>query len=410
MQLTNKHIVLGVTGSIAAYKAADLVRRLQETGAEVRVVMTPSATEFVTPLTFQAVSGNPVHMELLDSEAEAAMGHIQLARWADVVLIAPASANIIAKLAQGIADDLLTTLCVATSAPIAVAPAMNQQMWQDKATQNNIQTLRQRDVFIFGPGEGSQACGETGPGRMLEPEQITQLTAEIFTTGALAGKNVLITAGPTFEDIDPVRYIGNRSSGKMGFALATAAMEAGAKVTLISGPVHLDTPPRITRINVRTAQEMFAAVMEHTPQTNIFISTAAVADYRPKQTTTHKIKKSTEDLTLALTPNPDILATVANSDPGPFTIGFAAETNDIENYAKQKLTDKNLDMIAANQVGQEGRGFESDENALQVFWREGNCVLPQDRKEKLARHLLEIIAEHYRAQQKTNPVTKQQLA
>ncbi|OGT20538.1 MAG: phosphopantothenoylcysteine decarboxylase [Gammaproteobacteria bacterium RBG_16_57_12] len=401
--LHQKHILLGITGSIAAYKSADLVRRLREAGAEVRVVMTRSATGFVTPLTFQALSGNPVHTDLLDATAEAAMGHIELARWADILLIAPASANFIARLTNGMADDLLSAICLATTAPVALAPAMNQQMWQHPATRENILTLQQRQVKLFGPAAGSQACGETGPGRMLEPEELLTLTSEFFSSGLLAGRHVMVTAGPTLEDIDPVRFIGNRSSGRMGFAIAAAAQEAGARVTLISGPVHLPTPRGIRRLDVRSAHDMHEAVINHLEGVDIFIATAAVADYRPYTLAPEKIKKQHDTLHLDLIRNPDILRAVATMPGGPYTVGFAAETHNLAQYAKEKLAEKKLDMICANVVGGEQGGFESEQNALHLFWKDGDRLLPLTDKPRLARQLIEIIAAQY---MKTVPPTR----
>ncbi len=393
--LANKHILLGVTGSIAAYKAAELVRRLREGGAEVRVVLSAGGAEFVTPLTFQALSANPVHSELLDTEAEAAMGHIELARWADAVVVAPASANVIARLAQGRADDLLAAVCLATEAPVAVAPAMNQQMWANAATQDNLQRLRERGMHQFGPAEGDQACGETGLGRMLEATDIARHTAGLFDTGALAGLRVLVTAGPTQEAIDPVRYLSNRSSGRMGYAVAQAAAEAGARVTLVSGPTALPTPPRVARIDVRSAQDMHEAVQEQAGGADIFIATAAVADYRPAAPAEKKIKKTTDTLSLELVRNPDILAGVAALPGGPFTVGFAAETENLLAYARDKLARKGLDMIAANRVGG-GLGFEAEENALSVIDANGVTELPQAAKSQLARRLIVLIAKHFR--------------
>lgn len=392
ISLTNKHILLGVSGSIAAYKSAELVRRLKDAGADVRVVLTAGGGEFVTPLTFQALSGNPVHTDLLNTETEAAMGHIELARWADAVIIAPASANFIARIAQGRADDLLSAICLATHSPIAVAPAMNQQMWANPATQENLQQLNERGVLQFGPGEGNQACGENGPGRLLETEQLTQLTADIFETGSLAGRTVLITAGPTQEAIDPVRYLSNRSSGKMGYAIAQAATEAGAKVILVSGPTALATPPRVERIDVCSAQQMHDAVMQQVTKCDIFIGTAAVADYRPVQIADQKIKKTEDTLTLELQRNPDILAAVAALKNGPFTVGFAAETENLEQQAKEKRERKGLDMIAANVVG-EGIAFESDENALLILTTNDQQTLATASKTKLGRQLIEIISK-----------------
>lgn len=390
ISLSNKHILLGVSGSIAAYKSAELVRRLKDAGADVRVVLTAGGAEFVTPLTFQALSGNPVHTQLLDTEAEAAMGHIELARWADAVIVAPASANFIARLAQGRADDLLSAICLATNSPVAIAPAMNQQMWANAATQENLQQLKQRGVKQFGPGEGDQACGEIGPGRMLEAEQLAKLTAEIFETGSLAGRTVLITAGPTQEAIDPVRYLSNRSSGKMGYAIAQAAVEAGAKVILVSGPTELETPSRVTRIDVRSAQQMHDAVMQQATTSDIFISTAAVADYRPVQIAEQKIKKAEDVLTLELQRNSDILAEVGALKYGPFTVGFAAETENLEQHAREKLDRKHLDMIAANLVG-ENMAFETDVNTLLILTANDKQQLPTANKTILGRQLIEIV-------------------
>lgn len=392
INLSNKRILLGVSGSIAAYKSAELVRRLKESGADVRVVLTQGGAEFVTPLTFQALSSNPVHTELLDTDTEAAMGHIELARWADAVIVAPASANFIARLAQGRADDLLSAICLATESTVAIAPAMNQQMWANAATQENLQQLNKRGVLQFGPGDGNQACGEIGLGRMLEAEQLAQLTADIFETGSLAGRTVLITAGPTQEAIDPVRYLSNRSSGKMGYAIAQAAVEAGANVILVSGPTTLDTPPRVQRIDVRNAQQMLDAVMQQTTNADIFISTAAVTDYRPVNIAEQKIKKTEDTLTLELQRNPDILAEVAALEDGPFTVGFAAETENLEKHAQEKLERKGLDMIAANLVG-EGIAFESDENALLVLTPSSAQQLPTANKFSLGRQLIDIIAK-----------------
>ncbi len=391
ISLNNKHILLGVSGSIAAYKSAELVRRFKDAGAEVRVVLTAGGAEFVTPLTFQALSGNPVSTELLDTEAEAAMGHIELARWADAVIIAPASANFIARLAQGRADDLLSAVCLATAAPIAIAPAMNQQMWANTATQDHVQQLNKRGVLPFGPGEGDQACGDIGPGRMLEAAQLAQLAADIFETGSLAGRTVLITAGPTQEAIDPVRYLSNRSSGKMGYAIAQTAVEAGAKVILVSGPTALTTPSRVERIDVRNAQQMLDAVMQQITECDIFISTAAVADYRPVHIAEQKIKKTEDTLTLELQRNPDILAEVAALQNGPFTVGFAAETENLEQHAREKLQRKGLDMIAANLVG-EGVAFESDDNALLILTANDKHQLATNSKSVLGRQLVELVA------------------
>ncbi len=396
-RLMNKRVLLGVTGGIAAYKAADLVRRLQDVGAQVRVVMTQGACEFITPLTMQALSGHPVHTTLLDPTAEAAMGHIELARWADLVLIAPASANFMARLAHGHGNDLLTTLCLATGAPIAIAPAMNQQMWADLSTQKNQLILQEKGITIFGPGSGSQACGEVGAGRMIEPLEIIQQAAEVFDYQLLTGKHVVITAGPTRESIDPVRYITNKSSGKMGFALAEAAAEAGARVTLIAGPVYLPTPSRVERVDVVRAVDMYETCMNVVEKgCDVFIATAAVADYRPTVTADHKIKKSTEEIHLTLVKNPDIVASVAEHAKRPFTVGFAAETQDVMAYAQGKLVNKKLDMIATNDVSGTNVGFNSDNNALTVIWPSGHKVLPLASKAQIAKQLIELIAIRYK--------------
>ena len=393
--LLNKRVLLGVTGGIAAYKGAELVRRLREQGAEVQVVMTRGAREFITPLTFQALSGKPVRTEIFSAGDEAAMGHIELARWADCVLIAPASANFIARLAAGLADDLLSTLCLASAAPIAIAPAMNQQMWNNPATCANVRVLKERGMNIFGPASGDQACGETGPGRMLEPGQLVEALAEFFKgEGRLCGRRVLITAGPTQEAIDPVRYISNRSSGRMGYALCAAALNVGAEVTLISGPVALQAPAGARVVQVRTALEMRQAVMAEAVQADIFIAAAAVADYRCADDAAIKIKKSATALNLRLEPNPDILAEVAALARAPFTVGFAAETESLREHALEKLEGKHLDMIAANLVG-DGKGFESPDNALEVYWRGGERSLPLAAKERIATQLMELIAERY---------------
>lgn len=402
--LVNKRILLGVTGGIAAYKSADLTRRLREAGAAVRVVMTDAACEFITELTLQAVSGQPVHRNLLDTQAESAMGHIELARWADAILVAPASADFLARLSQGRGDDLLTTLCLASAAPLAVAPAMNQQMWRNPATQANVATLRQRGVQVFGPAEGSQACGDVGPGRMLEPTELATLTAGLFESGALDGLNMLITAGPTWEALDPVRGLTNKSSGKMGYAVAEAAAEAGARVTLISGPVTLTPPARVTTVRVTSAQEMYAAVHERISSAIIFIGIAAVADYRPASMAEQKIKKTAERLTIELVRNPDILASVAALKPAPFTVGFAAETEHLEAAARAKLAAKGVDLIAANLVGGSEGGFGADENRLLLVDRDGTTELPLASKTQLARALIQHIADKYHAKNRTqNP-------
>ncbi|MCP4406753.1 MAG: bifunctional phosphopantothenoylcysteine decarboxylase/phosphopantothenate--cysteine ligase CoaBC [Gammaproteobacteria bacterium] len=400
MSLFGKQIVLGISGGIAAYKSADLTRRLRDAGAEVRVVMTRAATEFVTSLTFQALSGNPVHTALLDPQAEAAMGHIELARWADVVLIAPASADFMAKLAHGLADDLLSTLCLATDAPIALAPAMNRLMWSNPATRHNVAQLKERGLALFGPGQGSQACGEQGEGRMLEPLELVDTLSGLFNRGELRELGVMITAGPTHEAIDPVRYITNRSSGKMGFALAEAALEMGAAVKLISGPVALSTPRGARRIEVESAQQMHDVVMDELAKIQIFIACAAVADYRPVISERQKIKKKKDQLILALVRTPDILATVAGLESPPFTLGFAAETRNLEEYARGKLKQKSLDMIAANWVGAPDSGFESEYNALEVYWTDGQRSLPKAPKQELARQLIQLLTERYAATHK----------
>jgi phosphopantothenoylcysteine decarboxylase/phosphopantothenate--cysteine ligase len=394
--LANKKIILGVCGGIAAYKSAELVRRLVEVGAQVQVVMSAHAQSFVSALTFQALSGRAVRHSLFDETAEAAMGHIELARWADVILIAPATANTIAKLAHGLADNLLTTLCLASRAPIAVAPAMNQAMWENSTTQHNMQLLKTQHFALFGPGVGEQACGETGAGRMLEPLEIRSLLEALCSkkTQLLSGKQVLLTAGPTQEAIDPVRYISNHSSGKMGFALAEAARNAGAEVVLVCGPTKLSPPPGIEVCRVKSAEEMLAKVLKHSMASDIFISVAAVADFRLKEVKAEKIKKSADEMTLTLVKNPDILATVAKLETlRPFCVGFAAETNNLSQYAQQKLKLKNLDMIAANLVSTENNVFNNDHNALEVYTRKGDHIsLGNTTKTALAKQLIELIA------------------
>lgn len=389
----NKNILLAIGGGIAAYKSADLIRRLKERGFNVRVVMSQSAKEFITPLTLQALSGYPVASDLLDTAAEAAMGHIQLARWADLVIVAPATANLIARINLGMADELITTTCLATEAPVVLCPAMNQQMYRNQATQDNLANLAKRGHQIWGPASGSQACGEVGPGRMLEPLDILALTVQLFAAKILVGHSILLTAGPTREAIDPVRYISNHSSGKMGFAIAKAAADMGAEVTLISGPVNLATPAGVKRIDVISTQDMLEAVMNQVDSHNIFIGCAAVADYRAADVAIHKIKKSSTNMQLALVRNPDILATVANHSPRPFTIGFAAETQDVERYAKDKLVNKKLDMIAVNDVSNPDLGFNADNNALKVIWDKGQEDLPVTDKQTLASQLLTIVAK-----------------
>lgn len=392
-----RNILLGVTGGIAAYKSPDLVRRLMDQGAQVQVVMSGGAQQFVTPLTFQAVSGRPVRDELWDEAAEAAMGHIELARWADEIVIAPATAQFLAKLAHGFADDLLTTLCLASAAPITVVPAMNRQMWANPATQANVQLLKQRGVRVLGPASGEQACGEVGVGRMLEPVQIAE---EVFIqrggAGVLQGLKVVVSAGPTREGIDPVRFISNRSSGKMGYAVADAAREAGADVVLISGPVQIPTPRGVERVDVETSEQMLHAVQSALNDAHIFISAAAVSDYRCREVAAEKIKKTSDSLQLDLTRAPDVLATVSASPNRPFLVGFAAETQNVEQNALAKLNRKKLDMIAANRVG-EGLAFDKDDNALTVYWADGKEDLTLTSKAALARQLVALIAKRYRA-------------
>jgi len=393
--LSGQRILLGVSGGIAVYKAADLVRRLRDAGAEVRVVMTEGAQQFVTATTFQALSGHPVRTSLWDEAAEAAMSHIELARWATRIVIAPASADLIAKLANGIANDLLSTVCLASEAHIVLVPAMNRVMWANAATQANVLQLQARGVAVLGPGDGSQACGETGAGRMLEPHQIVEALASLGVPALLQGMNVLISAGPTFEDLDPVRFLGNRSSGKMGFALAAAAVAMGAKVTLVAGPVTLSTPTGVTRINVRRALQMRDAVLAALPGQDIYIGAAAVADYMPAETLPQKIKKSSDTLSLQLVRTPDILVEVAAHAQRPrYVVGFAAETCDVDSYARDKLIRKQLDMIAANDVSCAGQGFESEDNALIVLTREARFDIGRASKASVAQSLLVLVAEH----------------
>lgn len=401
--MPQQKILLGVTGGIAAYKTPELVRRLRDRGADVQVVLTRSAAQFVTGTTLQAVSGHPVRTNLWDEDAEAAMGHIELARWADQVLIAPATAEFMARLAAGAAPDLLTTLCLATEAPLSIAPAMNHIMWANAAVQANRELLESRGVRILGPNEGDQACGETGLGRMVEPDDIAAAlmtgTSPVVVTGAslpLQGKTVMVTAGPTREAIDPVRFISNRSSGKMGYAMAHAAAEAGAQVILLSGPVHLPAPQGVERIMIESAEELFAATHAHIDNVDIFIAVAAVSDYRPRTAKSSKIKKTRAEMTVDLVKSPDILVSVAKLARGPFTVGFAAETDRIREYALAKLAAKQLDMIVANEVGA-GIGFEQDENAAHVFWRNGDQAFPLVHKSALAQELIGLIAERYTA-------------
>lgn len=384
---------MAVSGGIAAYKSAELVRLLRKQGATVRVVMTRSAMQFVSPLTFQALSGHPVHSELLDADQERAMGHINLARWADALIIAPATANTIAKCSHGLADDLLSTLYLAATCPVYIAPAMNQAMWHKPVTQENIRKLKSHGVTLIGPEQGDQACGETGFGRMSEPVEICRRLMAEPATQYLSGLKVLISAGPTREPLDPVRYITNRSSGKMGYALANAALKAGAQVTLVSGPVSLSAPVNADLVSVETAAQMYAAVIAKAPEHDIYIGAAAVADYSPALIENEKIKKQAEQTTLTLQKTRDILAAVAGLPNRPFTVGFAAETHDLEQYALDKLARKNLDMIAANWVGRDQGGFDSDQNALQVFWKDGQKTLTMTDKNQLAEQLISLISE-----------------
>ncbi|NQY63434.1 MAG: bifunctional phosphopantothenoylcysteine decarboxylase/phosphopantothenate--cysteine ligase CoaBC [Alteromonadaceae bacterium] len=408
--LQNKKIVLGITGGIAAYKTPELVRRLKDKGADVRVVMTEGAKAFITPLTLQAVSANSVSDSLLDTQAELAMGHIELAKWADLILIAPATADTIARISNGMANDLLTTICLATSAPIAIAPAMNQQMWHAQVTQENITRLSNRQVNIFGPGSGEQACGDIGMGRMLDVSELVELTCQFFSKNKTPdvqkaqqklieqpciGQHWVITAGPTREAIDPVRYISNHSSGKMGYAIAAAALQAGAKVTLISGPVTISPPENCDLIQVESAQNMHEKALEHGKNATVFVACAAVADYRVANIAEQKIKKSAETMQLNLIKNPDIVADVAALTNKPFTVGFAAETQDIEHYALGKLKRKNLDMIAANNVAIAGQGFNSENNALTVFYTDGKVEIPLASKQNVAQRLVSLIQQTY---------------
>ena len=396
--LTNKQILIGISGGIAAYKSAELVRALIKNGADVRVCMTKAACEFITPLTLQALTGNPVHTDLLDTEAEAAMGHIELARWADVIMIAPASADLIARLAHGHANDLLLTVCLATEAPIHLAPAMNRIMWSNTATQENCKLLEQRGYTLHGPASGEQACGETGEGRMLEAQELADKLTKLFSLNnqPLAGKTVLITAGPTREAIDPVRFISNRSSGKMGYAIAVAAQKLGAIVELVSGPVALEAPSGVVRHLVESAQEMHAKTMKLAEDADIFIATAAVSDYSPVNIAQQKIKKSTDKLSMELSYNPDILSDISHTFPNLFSVGFAAETERLIEHAQDKMKRKKLDMIVANHVGK-NKGFEQDTNQLEILWEGGQISLPEKDKSTLAIELMHIISEKFLA-------------
>ena len=389
----NKRVLVGVTGGIAAYKSADLVRRLKDRGCDVRVVMSEAAEAFITPLTMQAVSGHPVHRHLLDADAESGMGHIELARWAEMVVIAPATANFIAKLARGQADDLLSTLVLATDAELAVAPAMNHQMWQHASTAENLEKLAQRNVRVIGPGSGDQACGEVGPGRMTEPDEIATILCGDATERILSGVQILITAGPTWEAIDPVRGVTNHSSGKMGYALAQASSDFGAEVVLVSGPVHLETPDGVRRIDVESASDMHQAVVEHLGGVDIFIGVAAVADFRPVNKAEQKLKKTEgrDDMVIEMTKNPDILASVAALEDPPFTVGFAAETEDAIHNARLKLEKKRVNIIAANSVGGEDSAFGSDQNTVTLVHRDGEIEIPPGDKYAVAVQMLQKI-------------------
>lgn len=394
--LINKNILLGVTGGIAAYKSAEIVRGLKKARSSVRVVMTQSAKEFITPLTLQALSGNPVSTDLLDVEAEAAMGHIELARWADAILIAPATANTLAKLSSGRADDLLSSITLAFDGPIGLAPAMNQAMWKDERTQSNIQNLEHKNFSLYGPGAGEQACGDVGLGRMLEPSEIIELFASLFEAGTMSNKSILITAGPTQEPIDPVRYLTNRSSGKMGYALAEAAVEAGAQVTLVSGPVNIEPPARCNLVSVKTAEEMHEAVMHHIKKKDIYIGTAAVADYSPTKVEGSKIKKdrSNSPLVLEMKENKDILKEVSELEDKPYMVGFAAETDDLLENARKKLETKKLDLIIANDVSDKSIGFDSNENEVTLITSSEELLLDRDSKKKIAKKILEFISSN----------------
>ena len=396
--LTNKRILLGITGGIAAYKSAELTRLLVKAGAEVHVAMTPSATEFITPLTLQALSGNRVHLDLLDAEAEAGMGHIELARWADLIVIAPATADFMARMTHGQADDLLTAVILASTAQIAIAPAMNQAMWADGITQSNLEALQHRRIHVWGPASGEQACGDVGPGRMIEPQEIADRCAGMFEATRLTGKKVLITGGPTREAIDPVRFISNHSSGKMAFAIAAEAAGAGAQVSLVTGPVHLPTPDRVGRTDVESAEQMLKAVMERVADTDIFIGVAAVADYRPAKIEAQKIKKNADSMTLALVKNPDIISRVAALSDGPMVVGFAAETEHLEANGTEKLKRKGLDLLFANKATET---FNSDEVTVTALSGHSQQTLGPGSKLNIARLMLDLIAEHL--EQKTMP-------
>ena len=396
--LSNKRIIVGVTGGIAAYKSAEIVRRLQDRGADVRVVMTPGAEEFIRPLTMQALSGHPVHCGLLDEKAEAGMGHIELARWADLLLIAPATADFIATMVHGRADNLLAAIYLATPALVAVAPAMNQGMWRHPASLDNVEKLNQRGVTIIGPDSGIQACGDTGPGRMEQPDTIINQASDMFTSKSLQGKKVVITAGPTREALDPVRYISNHSSGKMGYALATAALDAGANVVLISGPVNLSIPERCQYLSVISANDMLLASLEYAKKADIFIATAAVADYRAVSIAENKIKSDSDVLTINFEKNPDIVSTVATANESLFVVGFAAESTDVENYAMGKLKTKGLNAIIANDISRLDIGFNSDDNEVSWIDTDSSITFSKRSKTQLSRDLIAQIAHKYNDQ------------
>jgi phosphopantothenoylcysteine decarboxylase/phosphopantothenate--cysteine ligase len=404
--IQGRRVLLGVTGSIAAYKSPDIVRRLRDQGAEVRVVLTASAEKLVSPTVFQAVSGEPVRGDIWDEQAEAAMGHIELAKWADLILIAPATANLIAQLAAGSAENLLTTICLASEASVTLAPSMNQAMWRDAATQANCEVLRKRNVMFIGPDDGEQACGDVGPGRMSEPANIVSRLVRGGASGPFEGLRIMVSAGPTREAIDPVRFVSNRSSGKMGFAVARAAADAGAEVTLIAGPVNLPTPPRIERVDVETTQQMCDEALSRMDEMDMYIGAAAISDYRPKQVSVQKIKKTADTFVLEMLKCPDLLASVAALKNGPFTVGFAAETEKLEQHASDKLKRKNLDMIVANLVG-ENLCFDADDNEVVVLWQGGRQPLPRLSKQELARRLVDVIATRYRLARPAEKISHQ---
>ncbi len=405
MKLANKHILVAVSGGIAAYKSAEFVRALQRAGAQVRVVMTESATRFITPLTFQALSGYPVHTSDDASFDKAGVDHIALSRWSDAIIIAPATANIIAKISNGVADSFVSSLCLAHQSSLAIAPAMNQAMWNNSATQQNITTLKERGVKVFGPAQGIQACGETGEGRMLEPDDLVHHCIALFANHSLSAKKVVITAGPTVEPIDPVRFISNRSSGKMGYAIAGAALEAGAHVTVISGPTHLQENERINYVHVETAQQMYAAAKEHCIDADLFIAAAAVADYEPTNIADQKIKKKDDTLSIQLSRTPDTLKEIKLSHPSLFCIGFAAETENLIQHASEKLRQKSLNMIIANQVGLSNQGFNSDFNAVEIISSDSTISLPRARKSELARLIIKNIADQLKKEASQTNVT-----